>query len=319
MNAPTRGRAAGRVCPADYWYGPAALARPADFEAEALYVAGGLYGNLQALRAVSALAAAEPGARLALNGDHHWFDADPAWCAAVEEEARGHLRLRGNVETEIARGVTPETGCGCAYPDDVDETVVARSNAIIARLAEVVAGDAATRRALAALPMHLVAQVGPARVAIVHGDADTLAGWRFGRAALDDPHEEPWRARARAESRIDVFASTHTGAPALRVFGGGACAWAVANNGAAGLPNAAGGRFGIVTRVAVSPSRVPPLYGARVGGVFVEALRLDYDHAAFLDAFDACWPSASPAALAYRRRIVAGPDGTLERAAPARA
>ena len=216
MNAPARGNAAGRVCPADYWYGPAVFARPAEIKADTLYVTGGLYGNLQALRTAEAMAKAEPGARLVLNGDFHWFDADPAWFAAVEAAARGHLRLRGNVETEIARGVTPETGCGCAYPDGMDEEVVARSNAIIGRLADTIAGDAATRQALAALPMHLVAQIGDARVAVVHGDADSLAGWRFARAALDDPRQEPWRARVRAESGIDVFASTHTGAPALR-------------------------------------------------------------------------------------------------------
>jgi len=279
-------------------------------------VAGGLYGNLQALRAAEAMAQAEPGARLVLNGDFHWFDADPDWFAAVEDAARRHLRLRGNVETEIARGVTPETGCGCAYPDDVDEAVVVRSNAIIARLAETIASDAATRQALAALPMHLVAQVGRARVAVVHGDADSLAGWRFSRAALDDPRQTPWRARVRAEGRIDMFASTHTGAPALRLFGAGEGAWAVANNGAAGLPNAVGHQCGIVTRIGVKPRR-PALYGALCGGVFIDALPLIYDHAAFLDAFDACWPAASPAALAYRRRIVEGPDDTIARAAPA--
>jgi hypothetical protein len=319
VNAPARGSAAGRVCPADYQYGPAVFARPAEIEAGTLYVAGGLYGNLQALRAAAAMARAEPEARLVLNGDFHWFDADPDWFAAVEDAARGHLRLRGNVETEIARGVTPETGCGCAYPDDVDETTVARSNAIIAGLAETIADQAATRQALAALPMHLVAQVGTARVAVVHGDADSLAGWRFARAALDDPRQQPWRARVQAESRIDVFASTHTGAPALRLFGAGDGAWAVANNGAAGLPNAAGRRHGIITRISVKPYRVPSLYGARVGGVFIDALALDYDHAAFLSDFDALWPPDSPAALSYRGRIVEGPSETLAQAAPIRA
>jgi hypothetical protein len=316
MNAPAPGSAAGRVCPIDYWYGPAVFTRPPEIEADALYVAGGVYGNLPALEAAEAMALAEPGARLVLNGDFHWFDAEPAWFAAVEALAGRHLRLRGNVETEIARGVTIETGCGCAYPESVDDDVVARSNAIIARLAEIITDDAATRRALAALPMHLVAQIGEARVAIVHGDAESLAGWRFDRSALDDARRQLWLQRVREASGVDVFASTHTCAAALRCFRSDDIEWAVANSGAAGMPNS-GRLFGILVRIGVDPSPVPPLYGTQIKGVFVDALPLVYDHAAFLAAFDACWPPDSPAARSYRRRIVDGPDGELAAAAPA--
>jgi hypothetical protein len=35
-------------------------------------------------------------------------------------------------------------------------------------------------------------QIGDCRIGIVHGDADSLAGWRFDRAALDDPESRPW-------------------------------------------------------------------------------------------------------------------------------
>ena len=45
----TAADAAGRMCPVDYRYAPSALARPAEFSAEILYVVGGLYGNLAAL------------------------------------------------------------------------------------------------------------------------------------------------------------------------------------------------------------------------------------------------------------------------------
>ena len=43
---------AGRICPADYRYRPEDFARPADIATEALYVVGGLYGNLAALAAI---------------------------------------------------------------------------------------------------------------------------------------------------------------------------------------------------------------------------------------------------------------------------
>jgi hypothetical protein len=305
----------GRVCPLDYRYEPGVFGRAAEIEAAALYVAGGLYGNLQALEAAEAMAGAEPGARLVLNGDFHWFDAEPGWFAAVGHAAEKHLRIRGNVESEIARGPS-EAGCGCAYPDSVDDGTVARSNAIMARLSAVAEEGAGAAGVLGRLPMHLVAQVGEAKVAVVHGDAESLAGWRFDREALDDPRQRPWPERVSRESGIDIFASTHTCAPALRRFRFAGREMVVVNNGAAGMPNAAGKRFGIVTRIGVAPSPVEPLYGLIVRGVHVDALPVAYDHPAFLAAFDACWASGSPAAISYRERIVSGPAGGLGPAMP---
>lgn len=319
MNAPLSAPLAGRTCPLDYRYEPAVFAQGDPLRGSALYVAGGLYGNLPALRAADAMAAAEPGAVLVLNGDVHWFDATPAWFAAVEDAASRHLAIRGNVETEISRGVSAETGCGCAYPDSVDEATVERSNAVAATLSAVAAQVPGARARLAGLPMHRVADIGGARVAIVHGDAESLAGWRFDRTRLDDPRERIWLERVRRESRIDVFASTHTCSPTLRHLRLAAGEMVVANNGAAGMPNARGTRFGILTRVAPTPSPTAPLYGVEVAGLYVEALPLTYDHGAFLAAFDACWASGSPAAVSYRERIVAGPCGSLDGAAPGRA
>jgi hypothetical protein len=42
----------GRSCPLAYQYRPEALAQPARLSADTLYVVGGLYGNLAALRAI---------------------------------------------------------------------------------------------------------------------------------------------------------------------------------------------------------------------------------------------------------------------------
>jgi hypothetical protein len=305
----------GRTCPLDYGYGPSVFRRDAELEAPALYVAGGLYGNLQALAAAEAMAAAEPGAVLVLNGDFHWFDADPRWFDSVEAMASSHPSLRGNVETEIARGVSGLTGCGCAYPSSVDEGTVSRSNAIIDRLGAAIGGEAVRERLLA-LPMHLVAEIGSARVAIVHGDAWSLAGWLFDRASLDDPRQSPALASAGREGRIDVFASTHTCSPVMRNFAFDKGRIVVANNGAAGMPNAAGQNFGIVTRIGLTATPIAPLYGTTTAGVHVDALPLAYDRDVFLTAFDACWPEASPAAISYRGRIVSGPAEDLGRAAP---
>ncbi len=310
--APAGDKIAGRTCPRDYVYSPAELARTAEFATDTLYVAGGLYGNLAALDSLEALASEER-ATVVINGDFHWFDAEPEWFAAIDDRVASYRSLRGNIETEVARLDDVGAGCGCAYPDSVDEAVVHRSNAILQELRRNASHAARTR--LASLPMHLVAQVGDLRVAIVHGDAASLAGWRFAHDALDDPGQLRWLAAMCNASRAGVFASTHTCLAALRDFDLPAGRMTVVNNGAAGMPNFAGTRFGVVTRIGVTPSPHPPLYGLVRDGVHVDALPLVYDHEAFAERFLARWPRNSPAYLSYYRRIISGPDYTQAQAA----
>ena len=299
--------AAGRMCPADYAYPPSVFARTPEFTAETLYVVGGLYGNLAALAAIERLAARETDKpAVVFNGDVHWFDAEPDWFAAVERGVAPYRALRGNVETEIARESDIGAGCGCAYPETVNEDAVQRSNAILGEL-RAQAPDAARTR-LRALPMHLVAQVGALRVGIVHGDAQALAGWRFDAAYLDDAAHRPWLSDVRAASRIDVFASTHTCTAVLRDIALDAGRLTVVNNGAAGMANFAATTFGVVTRIATTPSPHPTLYGVARDGVHIDAIAVEFDLGAFLDRFLRRWPEGSPAHASYHRRIVAGPD-----------
>ena len=306
---------AGRNCPRDYAYAPSLFARAPDFAADTIYVVGGLYGNLAALAAVERLAALERSPpQIAFNGDFHWFDAAPGWFDRIERGVARHRALRGNVETEIARGEDVGAGCGCAYPEAVDDGTVRRSNEILTLL-RVNAGQAARDR-LRDLPMHLVAQVGALRVGIVHGDATSLAGWRFGQEALDEAGSRRWLEAARAASHIDVFACAHTCLAVLRDFTFAGGRLTVANNGAAGMPNFAGARCGVITRISTSPSPCRPLYGLVRDGVHIDALALDYDHAAFLHKFLARWPAGSPAHESYYRRIVSGPDYAIAQAAP---
>ena len=154
--------------------------------------------------------------------------------------------------------------------------------------------------------------VGEARVGVVHGDAEALAGWTFDARALHDPAQRAAHEAAFAAARCDVFASSHTCLPALKRFDG--CA--VINNGAAGMPNFRGRPCGVISRIALTPSPHPVLYGTRVGALHVDALALDYDRAAWRAEFTAQWPDGSAAALNYRDRIDHGPGWTLEEAAP---
>jgi hypothetical protein len=305
-------RGAGRSCPRDYRYDPATFRRPPDLSASALIVVGGLYGNTQALDAVEALAATDPGATVVFNGDAHWFDADPALFGALETRLARYPALRGNVETEIARDADVGAGCGCAYPADVDEGVVARSNIILDRLHAVARQVPGAVARLARLPMSLVADVGGLRVGIVHGDAWSLAGWDFAHDALDRACPDAMADLSRV-SGIDVFASTHTCLPALRMFGSGPV---VINNGAAGMPNFRGTRFGLVTRIGTTPSPVPALYGIERNGVRIEALPLPFDTGAFDRTFAALWPAGSPAHESYATRIAKGPAFDVRQAMP---
>ena len=305
---------AGRVCPIDYTYAPSVFARTADFAAETLYVVGGLYGNLPALDAITALAARESTPpSIVFNGDFHWFDAEPGWFAAIERGVAPHRALRGNVESEIARPADIGAGCGCAYPPTVAADIVTRSNEILSLLQGVAPAEARAR--LGRLPMHLVAAVGPLRVGLVHGDAAALAGWRFAHDELDNPKRRGWLAEIHAAAHVDVFASTHTCLAALRDFDLPDGRLTVINNGAAGMPNFSRSRAGVITRIATSPSPHRPLYGTQRDGVFIDALAVDYDHDAFLNRFLARWPEGSPAHASYFTRIVDGPDYSLAAAA----
>jgi hypothetical protein len=302
----------GRTCPVSYRYSPRVFDRAPELEAETLYVVGGLYGNVEALEAIGRLAAREsrPPA-LVFNGDFHWFDVNRDDFTRITEGVLAHRALRGNVETELAHDET-DAGCGCAYPADVSEADVARSNEILLRLRETARAYPHLRERLGELPMHLVARVGDARIGIVHGDAASLAGWGFAHDRLDLPSHARWIENAFREARVDIFASTHTCLPALRRFDWGEAEGVVANNGAAGMPNVAGSRYGLVTRIALTPhAGDEAIAGLRVGGVRVEALRVDYDHGRWLRRFLASWPEGTPAHASYYRRIVEGPRFAL--------
>lgn len=314
--------APGRSCPMHYHYGPAVFRRPPAPELtglDVLYVVGGLYGNELALREVLRLFEAETGRkRLVFNGDFHWFDIDPATFDRVQRAVLAHTALRGNVETELAH-TDPEAdpsagaGCGCAYPDWVGDAVVERSNRIHQRLLR--AATAEQRDQLAALPMWLTASVGGVRVGLVHGDAQSLAGWGFAQEHLSMPAQ---RAQVRdwlVAAGVDAFACSHTCLPVFQRItkphnsGHG---W-VLNNGAAGMPNFSGDSAGLLTRIATSAfagpqRRAGATLGAAPDAVFADAIAIEVDAAQVQQAFLAQWPAGSDAHASYYGRIQTGPD-----------
>ena len=305
----------GRVCPTRYHYGAATIAAMPEHGAETLYVIGGLYGNLPALDAIEAMAEVEPGpVTLCFNGDFNWFNIDDAGFRTVNQRVLRHSFIAGNVEAEL--GVdSGEAGCGCAYPESVDDGVVERSNRIHAMLRHTAARHPDLLASLQKSALATRWRVGNLRVGVVHGDADSLAGWRFDAAQLDDPAEREWQAAAFAAAEVDVFASSHTCLPAMRRFDYQG-ERLVANNGAAGLPNFAGSRFGILTRIGMHASPHEPLYGDVLRGVHVDALAVRYDTEAWQEIFLANWPPGSPAWLSYFKRTADGPAFRPQQAFP---
>jgi len=303
----------GRSCPVDYHYGAGALDGAPAFETGTLFVAGGLYGNTCALEKLLELVAAEPGARVIFNGDFNWFDIDPAEFRRVNRTVLAHAATRGNVETELAQPAQG-AGCGCGYPDWVGDTEVARSNRIMERLRQTAAAEDGTAAQLGALPMFAVARLGDARVAVVHGDAESLAGWGFSQEALATRSGMETAHAAFETAEVSVIASSHTCLPVLQRFSIAAGDALLANNGAAGMPNFSGTRYGIATRISVTPPRGATLYGARAGALHVHGIAIDYDATAWERQFLAQWPAGSDAHLSYWNRITRGPDYGIDRA-----
>jgi hypothetical protein len=323
----------GRSCPVSYRYQPEALAQPARLEADTLYVVGGLYGNLVALRAVLEQADREPGgpATVVFNGDFHWLDVDPDDFQAVSRSVLARHATKGNVEAELAAD-QEDAGCGCAYPDYVGDEVVDRSNQVITRLRATASRFPDFVRRMDGLPRYLTASVAGERVGIVHGDPESLAGWRLALEAMEpgDPavrRQVGWRGRPTTtadlldwfgRADVSVLASTHTGLPYAQVVPDGRRRRLVVNNGTAGLASFAGTAFGVVTRLSGDPR--PPadgLYGTTVGALRCDAVALRFDLGEWRRRFLAQWPPGSPGHRSYFDRLSGGTHLRLQQAARA--
>ncbi|MGH6895648.1 MAG: metallophosphoesterase family protein [Geminicoccaceae bacterium] len=304
-----------------YRYSPLSLNRPPQIRANTAYVIGGLYGNREALDTILAMAEQERqrGADVTLifNGDFHWLDIGPEDFVHVSETVLRYAATSGNVEAELAAEDT-EAGCGCAYPEYVSEAVVARSNAIMARLRRTAAAFPELRHQLGDLPMTLIVEIGGERIAIVHGDPESLAGWNFAVEAMppDGAIPVPCIQDYFRKAGARVFACTHTGLPYAQRFFVDWRTRLVANNGSAGMPNFAATRFGVITRISAD-ERIPEasLYGCQLDGLRIDALPVPYDHEAWLWRFLRDWPEGSPAHHSYYSRLLDGPDFSLDRAA----
>ena len=333
------------ACPISYRLGASALRAAPRLRCSTLYAAGGLYGNPFALDAIEARAALESTPpTVVFNGDFNFFNAEPDWWRSLNTRiAERHLAMAGNVEVEsCAEG--PYEGCGCGYPGYVAQGVVERSDRIVEALAVAAHGAGAPGLVewMRRLPRALIAELRQpdgercTRVGIVHGDVESLSGWRLGVEAMSPPDETLRAALGCADeaSAATYVAPTplqtvldwcdaadvagllcsHTCLPYGQVIArpppGASRSVAVFNNGSAGMPNFAGeAGTGLITRVSVDLR--PPadsLYGGVAGGLRYDALPVRYDHAQWAELFDRRWPAGSDAHASYHGRIHHGPS-----------
>ena len=303
----------GRVCPLRYRYGPAAIAQADTRVTDTLYVVGGLYGNRPALDAIEMMArtdrpAGAPPPVLCFNGDFNWFNIEDQAFADINLRVLANDAILGNVEAELD-SPADDAGCGCAYPASVDAGVVERSNRIHARLKITARRHAKLLERIARLPMLARYLVGDCRIGVVHGDAESLAGWRFDVDALDDPAQDAWRDRMFEVAAVDLYASTHTCLPALRrIQRPSGRSGGIVNNGAAGMPNFKGDLTGLCTRIATTPSPHPALHEIQLGSAWVALLPVHFDTVRWQQEFLAQWPPGSHAWLSYFERITRGPS-----------
>ncbi|MCG7200438.1 hypothetical protein MD273_11950 [Marinobacter pelagius] len=299
----------GRSCPLAYRYAPADLCRQAgESSADVLYVIGGLYGNVLALDEIERMARAEEreGRRVQLvfNGDFNWFNASDELFREVNERVLGYTASLGNVEYELANP-SPGAGCGCAYPEFVDQGVVERSNRIIERLRAVTSACPDIRRQLADLPRYRCLIFGGLKVLVLHGDPESLAGWGLAHEAFAEGNEATLSEWFKL-SGADAIVCTHTCLPVLWSGLVEKQARLVVNNGSAGMGNLKGDSRGLITRISAVRPSVEPVASLERRGLHFSLLPVAFDLAGWLARFDTLWPRGSDAEASYRNRLVNG-------------
>lgn len=185
-----------------------------------ILVFGGPYSNLEATRALLAEAArlAIPPERIVCTGDVVAYGADPAATVALIRASVPNI-VMGNCEESLAGGAA-DCGCGFAPGSACDRL----SSAWFAHASRDIDGD--TRAWMAALPRRIDVEIGPARLAVVHGGVESINRFVFASTAAAIKADELDRAG------VDGVIGGHCGLPFTQIVDGRL--WH--NAGAIGLP-----------------------------------------------------------------------------------
>lgn len=301
----------GRSCPVHYRYRPEVLCRaPETVSEDVLYVAGGLYGNPRALDQIEAMAAAEQAqgrrVKLLFNGDFNWFNASDELFGNINQRVLRHDAMLGNVEYELVHP-SDGAGCGCAYPEFVDDDVVSRSNGIMGQLQSVASRHADIQSRLASLARFRCMMFGGLKVLILHGDPESLAGWGLAYETFAQGNDEQLTAWFRLTG-ADIMVCTHTCLPLLWQGMVDGRLRQVVNNGSAGMGNLKSDPRGLIARLSTTAPLEAPVAGLDAQKTQLSLIPVNFDQQSWLAQFDTLWPSGSDAERSYRKRIVSGTD-----------
>jgi diadenosine tetraphosphatase ApaH/serine/threonine PP2A family protein phosphatase len=188
--------------------------------ARRLAALGGAYGNLAALDACLADAAAAGAEVRAFLGDAIGCCGHSEEVAAVVRE-RFDVLVAGNHEQQAAAGAE---GCGCGYSSPDDEAVSCEAFRLATNEL-----TAETRTWLGTWPASEVVEMAGGRVLLCHGSPGHTSEFLY-ECELDDLRLEAWLDRFGVRG----FVCTHSGLPFVRLLRGGRFA---VNCGVVGKPD----------------------------------------------------------------------------------
>ena len=308
MNSP------GRSCPVDYRYRPRDLATLEQTAiADPVYIVGGLYGNSLALDQIIKLKELEPGANFIFNGDFNWFNKSSEQFKRINQEVLKHHALAGNVEKELTRH-NDINGCGCAYPDWVDNGTVTRSNQIIKQLKHTASSHSDILSQLQSLPLTMRINLNGTRILILHGDPESLSGWGLSYEMMKMPAHQDQLKSWFTQTEVDVICCTHTCLTAIKSLKIDGETKIIINNGSAGMGNFKNQSYGLIIRIAESPchNHINSIWQLTYSNVFIDLVKVNFDNTVWQQTFLQQWPEGSPAHLSYYHRIQHGTELTPE-------
>lgn len=185
-----------------------------------LLIFGGAYSNLEATAAVLAEAArlGIPPDRVICTGDVVAYGADPVATATLVRDFGCHV-VMGNCEESLASGTAD---CGCGFPED---SACQRLSSAWFNYADRTVG-VELRSWMASLPRRIDIEIGDARLAVVHGGAESINRFIFASTPASIKIAEIDRAG------VDGIIGGHCGIPFTQVIDGRL--WH--NSGAVGMP-----------------------------------------------------------------------------------
>ncbi len=220
--------------------------------ADRILVFGGAYSNLEATRALQAMAGRlgfTPD-RIVCTGDVVAYCADPEATSTLVRDWGVHV-VAGNCEEQVG---SDADDCACGFGSGTPCDVLARSWYDFARRQV----SAANKRWMASLPRRLRLRFGGHRLDVIHGGFDVVNRWVFASSTAAIAEE-------LAKTDADVVVGGHCGVPFARRLGGRL--WF--NPGVIGMPANDG-----------TPGVWYGIIAAADGALGLSTHRLDYDHAA---------------------------------------